>query len=308
MISALPGVEEAAVLSTCSRFEIYAAGSDERLLAESLIGFYEERSGNAGLAPSVRVGEDAVGHLHRVAAGLESWILGETEILGQVKAAYKGAQAAKTAGRTLNIAFQKAMACGKAVRTKTKISEGFRSIGGAAAMLTRKVFGDDGVRGVLIFGAGEMARSTGQHLVAKGIDSVRVANRTLSKAVDLAGTLGGSALSFDEGLKAIGSADVIVLSTAASDPIVDAARMREVMAERKGRSIFLIDLGVPRNADPAVADVEGVYLYDLDDLKRMVARSRGSQHGAVAQAESLVHEAVSEAWAKLTRPPSPIAT
>ena len=296
------GLDEAVLLGTCSRFEVYGAclsdGAPARVQA-----WLSARAGRDVSAFAYRHdGPEAVKHLFRVAAGLDSWIVGETEILGQVKTAYQGAQAAKTAGRVTNILFQKAIGAGKAVRSGTKIAEGIRSVGGAAAILARKLFGQNGARRVVVFGAGQMARTAAEHLIAKGVDSLTVANRTYEKAVELAEALGGKAARFDVALAALHEADVAVFSTSAEGFVADAVLVAAAARRRDGRSLFLIDVGMPRNVDPAAASVPGVYLYDMDDLKRMVARDQESRKDAAAEADKMTAELSEDAWARVTRP------
>lgn len=296
------GLDEAVLLATCSRFEVYAAASDEQA-PERVKAWLAARAGR-DVEPFayLHAGEEAVLHLFRVAAGLDSWIVGETEILGQVKAAYQGAQAAKTAGRASNILFQKAIGAGKAVRSGTRIAEGIRSVGGAAAMLARKLFGENGARRVVVFGAGQMARTAAEHLIAKGVDSLTVANRTYEKAAELAEALGGRAERFEDALGRLDEADVAVFSTSSSGFIADRALVEAAARRRGGRSLFLIDVGVPRNVDPAAASIPGVYLYDVDDLKRMVARDQESRKDAAAEADALAKTFAADAWARLSRP------
>lgn len=302
------GLDEAVLLSTCSRFELYAAAQDPAA-AEAAVAAWLARRAGTPVEPYLyrRRGREALEHLFRVAAGLDSWIIGETEVLGQVKDAYAAACAAGAAARTLNIAFQRAVGAGKEVRAKTPIAQGINSIGGAAALLAQKVFGGDGARSVLIFGAGDMAKSAARHLMAKGAGSVRVANRTLERAVELARALGAEAASLDDGLRSLAGADAIIFSTSAAGFLVDRARVADAVRARGGRPLFLIDLGVPRNVDPEAAAVDGAYLYDLDDLKRMVASSRGVRKDAVAAAEGLVAEAAAACWSKLSGPCCPAA-
>lgn len=295
-------LEEAVLLGTCSRFEVYAVAADLDA-PERVKAWLAARAGrNVDGYAYLHHGAEAVRHLFRVAAGLDSWIVGETEILGQVKTAYSGAQAAKTAGRVTNIVFQKAIGAGKAVRSGTRIALGLRSIGGAAAILARKLFGADGARHVTVFGAGQMARTAAEHLIAKGVDSLTVANRTYEKAVELADALGGKAARFDEALAALHEADVAVFSTAASGFVADRALVAEAARRRGGRSLFLIDVGLPRNVDPEAASVSGVYLYDMEDLKLMVARDQESRKEAAAQADAMASSLAADAWARVERP------
>lgn len=294
---------EAALLSTCSRFEVYAVADDAPAALLRVRAWLEAR---AGVPVSAYLytheGAAAARHVLRVAAGLDSWIVGETEILGQVKAAYQGAQTARTAGRVLNILFQKALAGGKAVRNETKIAEGIRSVGGAAALLAKKVFGESGGDRVVVFGTGQMGKVAAQHLIAKGVKSLTVANRTFEKAVELAASLGGTAARFEDALASLHEADVAIFSTGATDFVAGRELVAQAARRRDGRSLFLIDVGVPRNVDPAAAEVAGVFLYDVDDLKRMVARDQESRREAVSRADAMAEELAADAWSRIERP------
>ncbi|MBI3297168.1 MAG: glutamyl-tRNA reductase [Elusimicrobia bacterium] len=297
------GLGETVLLSTCSRFEVYAVAEDPAAAGERVQAWLEARAGvPVGAYLYLHEGSATARHLLRVASGLESWIVGETEIIGQVKAAYQGARDAGTAGRVLNILFQKGLAGAKTVRNATKIAEGIRSVGGAAAILARKLFGDSGARRVLIVGAGQMARTAAEHLRAKGVKDVTVANRTYEKAVELAEALGGTAARYDEALASLHEADIAIFSTASSDYVVGRGGVLEAAGRRRGRPLFLIDLGVPRNVDPAASEVSDVYLYDIDDLKRIVQRDQESRREAVARADALAEEAADDAWDRIERP------
>ena len=295
-----PGLREVVLLSTCSRFEVYAAVEDAAAAVETLSAWLERRCGAAlGAYLYHHGGRAAAGHLFRVAAGLDSWILGETEILGQVKTAYEAAGQARQTGRTLNILFQKALNAGKEVRTRTPIAQGVTSVGGAAAILAKKVFGEDGARSVVVFGAGAMAESAARHLMAKGGATLTVANRTLEKALDLAAAMGGDAVGFEAGLSLLSSADVAIFSTASPTAVLGRDRLQDLLKLRRGRPLFLIDIGLPRNVDSAVASLDAVYLYDLDDLKRMVERIQANRKVAVEQASALCAGLVDACWKKL---------
>jgi len=296
------GLSEAVLLSTCSRFELYAEAADPGAATERVAEWFKRRCGPVvGPHLYAKSGRSAVEHLFRVAAGLDSWILGETEILGQVKSAYEAAAKAGGTARTLNILFQKALNAGKEVRTRTPIAQGVTSVGGAAALLTKKIFGESGARSVVVFGAGTMAESATRHLMAKGVCTVTVANRTLEKAVELAGALGGAATDFESGLALLATADVAIFSTASASAVLGRDRLQDLLKLRRGRPLFLIDIGVPRNVEPAAAALDGVYLYDIDDLKRMVERISENRKVAVEEAGRLCAELVGACWAKLTQ-------
>lgn len=296
-------LREAALLATCSRFELYGVGGDP----ERAIRALEEAAGR-DLSPYlyVRHRRDAVRHLIRVASGLDSWIVGETEILAQVRGAYTEAVRLGTAGRTIHILFQKSLEASKRIRRDTSLSFGFRSIGGAAALLARKIFGEEGRLSVLVLGAGAMARSTVRHLSAKGVRRISVANRTREKAEVLAAELGGAAIDFDGVLDTLGDADVAVFSTGASKPLLDRAGAARAVAARAGRPLFLIDLGMPRNVAAEAAEAEGVYLYDLDDLKRMVERQRDERLKFAAPALRLLETAAADCWVRIGSGPAAV--
>ncbi|MBI4375431.1 MAG: glutamyl-tRNA reductase [Elusimicrobia bacterium] len=289
------GAEEAAVLSTCSRFEIYAALEEGG--KASLFSWLERRSGQAiGRLLYAHKGLDALSHLFRVAAGLDSWVVGETEILGQVKDAYQRARDQGTAGRWLHRAFQKALYAGKKIRSETGIVGGIASIGGAASLLARRIFSETTGQTVLVFGAGAMAESTARHLRSKGATRLLVSNRSLERARALAERLVGEAMGLESGLERLAEADVAVVSTAAPDYLIGPSQVREAVRARGGRPLFLIDLSVPRNIDPASRNLAGVYLYDIDDLKRIVDESLALRREDCAKAESMVAGEARQLW------------
>jgi glutamyl-tRNA reductase len=296
------GLHEAVLLSTCSRLELYGTSRDpERAVASARAWFV----GRAGLEiePALvsRSGPAVLAHLFRVAAGLDSWIIGESEILGQVKRAYETAQAASATASTLNRAFQSVLASGKAARTQTAIQNGVHSIGGAAAMLARSIFGlrDDGA--IVVFGAGDAAEAAVRHLSAKNFRRISVANRTTDKAEALAARVGGSGVSFERGLELLAEIEVAVFSTASPVALLEPAALTEIMRRRGGRPLFLVDLGMPRNVDPACGSVSGAFLYDLENLKDVVARSVAGKSGEKEKAEGLVARAASACAAEIDK-------
>ena len=298
------GLDDAAVVSTCSRFEVYA-GLDEAgvgRLKEAL----ERRAGRPlGSALYVRRGEEAVRHLFRVAAGLDSWIIGETEILGQVKSAYQEACREKTAGRAIHLAFQRALFVGKKVRAETSIVGGIASIGGAAGVLARCVFKDLRDRRLLVFGAGAIASATIKHLRSKDVGRLWVANRSPERAQALARELGGEPMSLEAGFERLAEADVAVFSTGASSYLLDRDRARRISRERSGRPLFVIDLGLPRNVDPRAAEAEGVFVYDMDDLRRMMEESLKRREADIARAQAIIDDEGSECWDRVAASPDP---
>lgn len=288
------GIQEIVLLSTCSRLEVYGAAPDPERAEAEVRRWFLARAGEE-IAPALvsRRGGEALAHLFRVAAGLDSWIIGESEILGQVKRAYESARGAASTGPALNRAFQSALAAGKAARSQTAIQNGVHSIGGAAAMLARTIFGlrEDGA--IVVFGAGEAAEAAVRHLSAKNFRRIAVANRTTEKAEALAARVGGQGVSFERGLDLLAEVEVAVLSTSSRAAVLEPAALSAIMRRRGGRSLFLVDLGMPRNADPACAAIPGVFLYDLESLKDVVARSVAGKAGEKEKAEELVARASS---------------
>jgi glutamyl-tRNA reductase len=292
---------EVVLLSTCSRLEVYAASPNPEETLARARSWFLERAGEA-IAPCLtgRLGAEALQHLFSVTAGLDSWIVGESEILGQVKRAYETARAASLTGPVLNRSFQSAAAAGKAARAKTGIQHGIHSIGGASAVLARSIFGSDANGTTVVFGAGEAARATVRHLAAKNFSKILVANRTVARAEELAGEIGGRGVGLEEGLRALAAAEIAVFSVSCEAPVLEAGDLSRRIAGRR-RPLFLLDLGMPRNIDPACASLPGVYLYNLDDLKGVVARSIEGKAGEGEKAALLVSEAARACAAELDK-------
>lgn len=295
------GLEGVVVVSTCSRFEVYFhAGADgERVMLEYL----NRRAGRdiTGILKVCR-GPEAVDHLFRVAAGLDSWVVGETEILGQCKAAYQNACTEKTATRYGHLSFQRALMVGKKVRNETRIVGGIASIGGAAAVMARSIFSDLKERVIVVFGAGTMAASSVRHLRSKGAGDLYVSNRSLEKAQTLAADLGGKPISLSEGFDRLDQADIAVFSTGADRYLLDGAAAQALSRRRGGRSLFIIDIAMPRNVDPEVTKADGVFLYDLDDLKAVVQKSLAKREEDLARAAAIVAAESADCWARLVHP------
>lgn len=295
------GQEGVVVLSTCSRFEVYFQPDKDGEAA--VVEWLNLRAGrDIGESLFVHRDAEAVGHLFRVAAGLDSWILGETEILGQCKAAYQGACAEKTANRYGHLAFQRALMVGKKVRNETRIVGGIASIGGAAAMMARSIFSDLKERVVVVFGAGTMAASSVRHLRSKGAGKLYISNRSLDKGQALAAELGGEPVTLAEGFERLDEADIAVFSTGADSYLLDEQAARALSKRRGGRSLFIIDIAMPRNVAPEVSKAEGVYLYDIDDLKGVVQKSLAKRETDMAHAAGIVAAESADCWSRLTFP------
>lgn len=294
------GVHEVVLLSTCSRMELYGVCERPEQATQAARDWFLKRGG-AEIAPSLVSlrGQEALTHLFRVASGLDSWIIGESEILGQVRRAYEAARTLRRTGPALNRVFQSAIAAGKAARAQTGIQNGIHSIGGAAAILARTIFGETVGGTTVVFGAGEAAQAAVRHLAAKSFTRVFVANRTLEKAQSLASSFGGKGVELAEGLSLLGEAEIAVFSTSCPN-ILTAEALKRLTSGRR-RPLFLIDVGMPRNVEPVCSKIEGVYLYNLDDLKGVVARSMAGKAGPQRQAEALVKEAVHDCVLQLDK-------
>ncbi len=262
-------IEEAVILSTCNRTEIYAVTSTND--AECVKNFLNDLTGG-GVENFLYAyeGEKCIRHLFNVSSSLDSLILGEGQILSQVKDAYTIAKASGTTGTVLNTLFNKAIAVGKLVRTETRIAYNSVSISSAAVDLAAKKLDGLKNRSALIFGAGKMAQLTAQHLNARGIEKIIVANRHYSRAVEMAEKFGAQAVAWEDAMTSADNVDIIITSTGAPHYVVKTWQTQQLMTRRQGRELFFIDIAVPRDVDPEVAQINGVTLYNIDDLESVV--------------------------------------
>lgn len=284
------GWPEAVVLSTCNRFEVYAV----RPPAEPARGLGQVLDGAAGVPASRyayrRRDAEAAGHLFRVAGGLDSLVLGETEILGQVRQAYEAARDRGTTGKRTNVLFQRSLFVGKAVRSRTGISAGQVSVASAAVELARRIFGRLNRSSVLVLGAGDMAEKTVRHLSSAKVARIWIANRTWERAEALAAGLGAEAVPWEAFPARLAEADVVVSSTGAPTAILTRPLVEAVMAGRRGRPLFLIDIAMPRDVSEDVDRIEGVYLYAMHDLQGVVEENVSRRRGEIAAAEAILAE------------------
>jgi glutamyl-tRNA reductase len=284
-------LEEVMILSTCNRVEVYGVAAVPGEARSLAFGRLASQRGLAwrDLEPLVYTvtGEEAALHAFRVAASLDSMVLGEPQILGQVKDAFALAQSAGTAGPVLHALMSQAFSAAKRVRSETEVGRLAVSISYAAVELARKIF--DGLEGrsVLLVGAGEMSELAARHLVDQGALPVYVANRTWSRAQELARSLGGTPVPFEQMGATLGLVDIVITSTAAPEPIVTAAAVRTALQTRRGRPLFLIDIAVPRNVDPAVNDLENAFCYDIDDLRSVVESNLKERQREALRAQAL---------------------
>ncbi|HOM80935.1 MAG TPA: glutamyl-tRNA reductase [Armatimonadota bacterium] len=284
-------IEEAAILATCNRTEVYAAGR-QASVAPILRLFRARGVSERELTPCLytRHDEDAIRHLHRVAAGLESMILGEAQILGQVKAAWCAALDAGAVGPVLDRLFRSAVTAGKRVRAETGLARGAVSVGHAAVELARRTFGQLEGLHAMVLGAGEMSKVAARLLVDAGVASLTVANRTLERAQDLAAELGARAIRVAEFGRHVGKMDIVICSTAAPHPVVRAETLRPMVAARRDRPLLLVDIAVPRDVEPAVGNLENVHLFTIDDLQSIVQENLAGRAAEVEAAEAIVAE------------------
>ncbi len=295
-VKGLPGFEEAVIISTCNRVEIYASLDHDdhesalRSLEQYLIRHFALKDDEVEALVTYKLaGRDTARHLFRVVSGLDSMVLGETEIFGQVKQAYKVALAAGTTGKELNKLFQRAFSVGKLVREKTAIQRGSTSVGSVAVDLAGKIFDLKQCR-VMLIGAGEMARTCAQSLLSRGAKSLIVSNRSYDRAVELADEFKGQAMKFDEWEHALHDVDIVISSTSAPHFVVRPEMIRAVMEKRRGNQLFLIDIAVPRDIDPAVNEIEDVYVYDIDALSAIAEDGRRERERQLVICEQLIDE------------------
>lgn len=291
----LPGASECVVVSTCNRLEIYLSGTVDRARVEAALA---ERAGVATSALAGQAfshqGAAAARHLFRVVAGLESMVLGEAEVAGQVRRSYDGARTAGLAGGILNPLFQRALACGKDVRTSTGLGDHKLSVASQAVDLAKQVHGDLASARLLLVGAGETAELAARYLMTAGVRSITVINRSLERAQELAGRIDGTALGWDSLPAALAAHDVVVSSTAAPHPVITTAMVRSAVVARRA-PLVLIDLAVPRDVEAEAGTLDDVFVFNVDHLERVIAQHLGQRQQEVSAAEALVDSAV-EAW------------
>ncbi|MEX1044607.1 MAG: glutamyl-tRNA reductase [Chthoniobacterales bacterium] len=292
-LRASAALEEVVLLSTCNRVEIYGRAGDPADAARRCADFFRTRGGD-GADFYQRHAEEGVRHLFRVSCGLDSMVVGETEILGQVKAAYALALEHGATGRVLNRLFQQAFRAAKQVRSETGITRGSVSVGSVAVDLAEKIFGDLALCRVLLLGAGKAGARVARSLQSRGVRSLVLSNRTFNRAADLAGELGGMALHFDRWQSALPDVDIVISSTAARGRLLSSEELRPVIAARRDRPLFLVDLAVPRDFDPSLNELEGVYLHDLDSLQAMARQGMAEREKEVERCERLIAAQVAE--------------
>lgn len=290
-------VAECLILSTCNRTEVYAC-AETRAADASIIEWIAHHSNvdSSELLSHLYslAGHKAAEHLFRVASGIDSMVVGEAQILGQVKAAYAIACENEFTGSILNSLFQQAITVGKRVRTETEIGRGAFSIGSVAVRLAGSIFDKLCGRTVLVIGAGKMSEIAITHLVSAGASDIVVTNRTHEKAIDLAARFNGKAARMDQLEPILATADIVITSTGSSEPIITRKMVSSVHHARRGRPVFFIDMAVPRDIEPGVGDLDNVFVYDIDDLQAVVAADMAERHAEIERGEGIIAEEVEE--------------
>ena len=306
-LAARSSATESVVLSTCNRSEIYVANAEPARARDELIAFlsdYHQLPAEAFL-PHLFTHDDttAAHHLFRVSAGLDSLVIGEPQILGQVKEAFEAAAKRRCTGPLLTRTFQWAFGVGKRVRSETALGEGAVSVSFAAVALARKIFGRLDGRRVLVVGAGEISALTAQHLRSQGVAEIAITSRTAAHADALAAEVAGHSVPWTELPRAMARADIVVTATGSQRPIITRADVEAVTGRRRPDPLFIIDIAVPRDVEPAVADIEQVFLYNVDDLQSIVQENLARRTGEIARAEAIVAEELARftAWHRSRR-------
>lgn len=289
-------LQEVMALSTCNRVEILAVSDGSPGAADRILRGWAEACGQSvsGLASHVYAheNEQAVEHLFRVAGGLDSMVLGEPQILGQLKEAYRKAVEHGTAKVIINRLLHKAFFVAKRIRSETGVASSAVSISYAAVELARKIFGELQGKQAMLIGAGEMAELAATHLLGAGIEHIHVANRTFARAEELAARFRGTAIPFDNLYARLPEVDIVISSTGSPTAVIRARDVKQVLKQRRHRPMFFIDIAVPRDIDPDVNQIDNVYLYDIDDLKEVVEENLSQRRGEAEKAGSIVREEV----------------
>ena len=287
-------INEALILSTCNRVELLATGSGDTA-GQLLHSWAAARGADVDELRNyvyIHKNLDAVRHLFTVASSLDSMVLGEPQILGQLKGAYRKAVAAHSVGVILNRLLHKAFSVAKRVRTETAVASSAVSISYAAVELAKRIFGDMHEHSAMLVGAGEMAELAATHLLQAGVREIIVANRTLSRGQELAAQFHGRAIPLETLPQYLKDVDIIITSTGSPEPVIRARDIRSVLKVRKNRPMFFIDIAVPRDIDPDVNSLDNVYLYDIDDLKEVVEENLAGRRDEARKAEAIVEEEV----------------
>jgi glutamyl-tRNA reductase len=297
------GCAEVLLLTTCNRVEVYGA-SEKRVstdeIALCLAREAEKEPHHYAPAFYRYEGEKCVQHLFRVASGLDSMVVGESEILGQAKKAYESARQSGAVGPYLHRLFQRAFRVAKQVRTHTEITRGSVSVGSVAVDLAQRIFGQLDNCKVLVLGAGETSERTARALISRGVRDLRVSNRSNDRAQELAERVNGQAVPFDQWPQQCREIDILITSTSSEVPLLTSVNLAPMLSDRIERPLFVIDIAVPRDVDPAVNKMEGVYLYDIDALRSVAEQSLAMRRQQIASAEAIIAEHVADFLDKIS--------
>ncbi|GAB4484623.1 MAG: glutamyl-tRNA reductase [Thermodesulfovibrionales bacterium] len=295
-IRELAAVKETLIVSTCNRVELYLNTDDTDRAFEEIKGFFEGyfsvRREQLDRSLYLHTDLSAVRHIFRVASSLDSMVVGEPQILGQLKDAFEAALGKKTTGVLLNRLMKKAISVAKRVRTETRIAENAVSISFAAVELAKKIFNDLSGKSFMLLGAGEMAELAAKHMINSGVTNIMIANRTFETGCRLAEEFCGRAVRFEDFVHDLVNTDIVICSTGAPSYVLQKAQMQKVMKERKNRPMFLIDISVPRNIDPGINGLDNVYLYDVDDLQGVVDTNVMERQKEACKAEAIIEDEV----------------
>ena len=298
-LAGLPGLREFAVLNTCNRIEFYGVAADAGAAGKVEAAFCNRQGFDAAEFEKIRMdlrGREVLQHLVEVAVGLDSQMLGETEIFGQLKEAYAAAQVRKSTGPVLNRVFQKAFQAAKHVRSSTAITVGQVSVANVAVELAHNIFGTLAEARILLLGAGEIGEKTAKAFQSRGAASLTVSSRTIEHAAELAAQLCASALPFDQRETRIADFDVIVCSTSAPSTVVSTVATAIAMRKRPARPLFYIDLALPRDVETGVAGIQNVFLYNLDYLAKIAEENRAAREAEIAKCRAILSERVDGLW------------
>ncbi len=303
-LSGLPSLREFAVLSTCNRVEFYGVAADAGAVAEVQAAFCARQQFDVAEFEKFRLdlrGRDVLQHLISVAVGLDSQMVGETEIFGQVKDAYAEAQARRSTGPVLNRIFQKVFQAAKHVRSTTAITTGQVSIANVAVELATNIFGDLGATRILLLGAGHIGEKTAKAFQSRGANALAVSSRRMERAMQLATQFGAVALPFEQRESRLAEYDVVVSATSAPEAVVSLAAAAAAMKKRPTRPLFFIDLAVPRDIEAGVAGLPNVFLYNLDDLAKIADENRAARAAEMIRCRELLDERAERLWRQVER-------
>lgn len=291
-LAMLPGVAEVALLSTCNRMELYCLCEEQLDLAAWLAAWHQLPTERIAQSLYVHHNEAALRHMMQVAAGLNSLVLGEPQILGQMHDAYRDARAAGTLGSELERAFQQVFAVAKRVRTETAIGENPVSMASAAVSFARHLFADLSQSRVLLVGAGEMIALVARHLREQKVGSLTIANRTMKRAAELAGEVDAGVIPLTQLAEGLAQADVVIACTGSPVPVIQLSQVEEALRRRRHKPIFMVDLAVPKDIEPAVGELQDVYLYTIDHLHQVIDANLVERQQAAAEGQAIIEEAL----------------